>query len=146
MKDFKLNFIHLCDEALFSQDGKLSLIGIFEVINVINLPSSLLKASLVFNISILNKNLNKVDLDITIRNSDSGEETFKLPTLTPSFTKNAKATDADAEVKLGITLQLANILFREAGKYTLELKANKVMVGSLEFQVKILQQQKGTVN
>ena len=30
MSDFKLNFIHLCDEATFSQEGKLSLIGIFD--------------------------------------------------------------------------------------------------------------------
>lgn len=144
MKDFKLNFIHLCDEALFSQDGKLSLIGIFEVINVINLPSSLLKASLVFNISVLNKELNKVDLDIVIRRSDTGEETFKLPTLTPSITRNSNATDN--EVKLGITLQLANILFQQAGKYKLELKVNKLIVGSLDFQVNLLQQQKGAMN
>lgn len=140
MNDFKLNFIHLCDEALFSQDGKLSLIGIFEIINVISLPSNLLKASLVFNISILNKSLNKVDLDITIRNSDSGEETFKLPTLTPSFTRNPKGDNNDGDVKLGIALKLANILFKKTGKYAIELKANKMTVGSLNFHVKLLPQ------
>ena len=143
MKDFKLNFIHLCDEALFSQDGKLSLIGIFEIINVINLPSSLSRASLVFNMNVLNKNLNKVDLDITIRNSDSGEETFKLPTLTPSFTRNPKGDSNDGEVKLGIALKLENILFKKTGKYAIDLKANSMAVGSLNFHVKLLPQNKG---
>lgn len=145
MKDFKLNFIHLCDESLFSQDGKLSLIGIFEVVNVAILPSSLLKASLVFNISILNKNINKVDLDISIRKVDTKEEVFKLPTLTPSIAKNQKNTSND-EIRLGVTLQLTNVQFKETGQYTLELRTNNVILGSLDFQVNLLSQKKGIIN
>ncbi len=142
MKDFKLNFIHLCDETIFSQDGKLSLIGIFEVVNVAAFPGSLLRAFLVFNLNLLNKTLNKVDLDITIKKDGTEKEVLKLPTLTPSFAKNAD----NAELKLGITLQLNNIIFQEAGKYFIELKVNKELVGKLGFDVKLLDQKKGTVN
>lgn len=141
MTDFKLNFIHLCDEALFSQDGKLSLIGIFEVINVANLPGTLLKASLVFNMNVLNKNLDKVELDIIVRKSDTKEEIFKLPTLTPSFPKNQKDNN-----KIGVNLQLVNIQFKYEGQYMLELLANKEIVGSLDFQVNLLKQNKEGVN
>ncbi|MDO8658624.1 MAG: hypothetical protein Q7K55_07810 [Candidatus Levybacteria bacterium] len=141
MKDFKLNFIHLCDDAIFSQEGKLSLIGIFEVINVVALPGSLLKAYLVFNLNVINKSLDKVDLDISIKKEDTGNELLKLPTLTPSIVKNK----ADSELKLGLTLQLANITFQETGKYMVELKVNKEHVGTLNFDVKLLQK-KGEVN
>lgn len=141
MKDFKLNFIHLCDDAIFSQDGKLSLIGIFEVVNVVAFPGSLLRAFLVFNLNLLNKTLNKVDLDIAIKKENTEKEVLKLPTLTPSIAKNTGNT----ELKLGITLQLNNITFQEAGKYFVELKANKELVGKLGFDVKLLEK-KGTVN
>ena len=141
MKDFKLNFIHLCDEAIFSQDGKLSLIGIFEVVNVAAFPGSLLRAFLVFNLNLLNKTLNKADLDIAIKKEDTKKEVLKLPTLTPSITRNT----SNNELKLGITLQLNNITFQEAGKYFIELKANQELVGKLGFDVKLLKK-KGTVN
>lgn len=136
MKDFKLNFVQLCDEAIFSQDGKLSLIGIFEVVNVVALPGSLLKAFLVFNLNILNKNLNEVSLDITIKKTDTKKELVKLPTLTPSFVNKA------GESKIGVTLGLANITFQEVGKYTIEIQANKELVGTLDFEVKLLEQKK----
>ncbi len=137
MTDFKLNFMHLCDEALFSQDGKLSLIGMFEVINITALPGSLLKAYLVLNIGILNRNVKKVDLNITIKKLDTKEEIFKLPTITPAFELNPASKE---EVKVGITLQLANIIFKETGSYIVELEANKQVVGDLPFQVSLIEQ------
>lgn len=140
MKDFKLNFMHLCDDAIFSQDGKLSLIGIFEVINVATIPGSLLKAFLVFNLSVLNKALNKVELDITIKRSGTGKEVLKLPTLTAAIAKNAGGIP-----KIGVTLQLTNVIFQETGKYLVEVKAEKQLAGTLEFDVKLLER-KGEVN
>ncbi|MBI4079155.1 MAG: hypothetical protein HY429_02565 [Candidatus Levybacteria bacterium] len=136
MKDFKLNFIHLCDEAIFSQDGKLSLIGIFEVVNVMALPGSLLKAFLVFNLNAFNKNLNKIDLDIVIKKADTKKELVKLPTLSPGFVNKLR------ESKIGVTLGLANITFQEVGRYVIEIQANKELIGSLDFEVKLLEQKK----
>ena len=142
MNDYKMNFMHLCDDAIFSQEGKLSLIGIFEVINLTNLPGSLLKAFLVFNLSVFNQKINVVDLDISMVNSKSGEETFKLPTVSPSI----KWVEGNKEAKLGITLQLVNVTFKEEGMYKIEIKSKNVLIGSLDFQVNLLKQKKGEVN
>lgn len=136
MNSFKLNYLHLCDEIIFSQDGKLSLIGIFEVINLVSLPGSLLKAWLVCNLSVAKK-IDKVSLDITLRNVATGKETFKVPTLTPSFVQDKK--NMDNEQKLGITLQLVNINFQEVGKYVLEVQVNKETVGSVFFNVNLVE-------
>lgn len=140
MKNFKLNFIHLCDDAIFSQEGKLSLIGIFEVINVVALPGSLLKAFLVLNLSVLDKNLKKIDLDILIKKQDTEKEIIKLPTLSPSFEQLN-----NVDTKLGLTLQLTNITFPETGKYIIEIQVNKESVGSLDFEVKQIEK-KGVVS
>lgn len=131
MSKFKLNFIHLCDEAIFSQDGKLSLIGIFEVVNVATLPGSLLKAFLVFNLNVLDKTLNIVDMEISIKNVKSGKEVMKTPML-----KSPLNLTGD-EAKMGVTLQLANITFSEEGRHVIELTVNKEKAGSLFFEVKL---------
>jgi hypothetical protein len=39
MTNPKLNFIHVCENAFTSLDGKLNIIGIFNQINTINLPA-----------------------------------------------------------------------------------------------------------
>lgn len=131
MSKFKLNFIHLCDDAIFSQDGKLSLIGIFEVINVVTLPGSLLKAFLVFNLNVLDKTLKTVDIDIIIKNVKSGKEVMKTPTLKSPLNQSGD------ESKMGVTLQLVNITFTETGKHVIDLIVNKEKAGSLFFEVKL---------
>jgi hypothetical protein len=131
MAKFKLNFIHLCDDAIFSQDGKLSLIGIFEVINVVTLPGSLLKAYLVFNLNVLDEALKEVDIDISIKNVNSGKEVMNISNLKTPINK------VGDEIKLGVTLQLVNIAFTEEGKHLIELRINKEVVGKLFFEVKL---------
>lgn len=36
----KVNFFHVCDDAILDQTGKLSIIGIFENINTLNFPAT----------------------------------------------------------------------------------------------------------
>ena len=131
MAKFKLNFIHLCDDAIFSQDGKLSLIGIFEVINVVTLPGSLLKAYLVFNLNVLDEALKEVYIDISIKNVNSGKEVMNISNLKTPIKK------VGDEIKLGVTLQLVNITFIEESKHLIELRINKEVVGKLFFEVKL---------
>ncbi len=132
MKDFKINFIHLCDEAIFSQDGKLSLIGIFDVVNLVALPGSLAKAFLVFNIT-TPKKLKEISLDISIKEVSTGKEVLKLPGINPSL------KDKPEDSALGITLQLVNITFSSIGKHLLEIRVNNELAGSLYFDVKLLE-------
>ena len=118
MKNFKLNFIHLCDEVIFAQDGKVSLIGIFDVINLVALPGSLAKAVLVFNLGI-SKKIGKADLDIAIKELSSEKEVLKVPTMSISL------PDKPGESRLGVTLNLVNITFQNTGKYLVEAYAKK---------------------
>lgn len=140
MKDFKINFIHLCDDVIFSQDGKISLIGVFDVVNLVALPGSLAKAVLVLNINVLNKDINKLDLDIIVKENKTGNEILKTPTMTTSFSVNTN------DIRLGMTLQLVNMAFKSTGKYSIEILLNKKLVESLTFDVKLLEQKKGEKN
>lgn len=134
MTDFKLNFMHLCDDASFSQEGKLTLTGIFDVVNVLSIPGSLLKAMLVFNISILNKDTNKVTLDIQLINKKNGEVVLSIPSLTADIPKEV-AVQNSGERKMGLVVQLANITFSNEGIYEITLKANGSKVGNYDFTV-----------
>ncbi|MDP3888796.1 MAG: hypothetical protein Q8Q24_02015, partial [bacterium] len=73
--------------------------------------------------------------------SDTKEEVFKLPRLSLSIASSLK--DIDGGAKLGITLQLTSISFKETGKYILQVKANNIIVGSLDFMVNLLKEKKG---
>lgn len=137
MADFKLNFIHLCDEATFSQEGKLSLIGIFDILNVMNIPGNLVKAVLVCNFSVLNPNLESINIDITISKEGKTEPIVKIPTLNAKKFEKGKSTPLDTkETKMGITLQLTNIEFKSEGGYFINVMANGSLLGSYEFNVK----------
>jgi hypothetical protein len=144
MSDFKLNFIHLCDEATFSQEGKLSLIGIFDVVNVVNIPGNLLKAVLVCNFSILNPSVKNVKVDIFIEKEGEKEPIFKIPTLNAKFPPGLKE-GMEQENKIGFTVQLGNLRFNSEGIYQINFIANDNMVGTYKFLVKRIQP-KGTVN
>ena len=39
MANVKLNFVHVCENAFTSSDGKLNIIGIFNQINALNFPA-----------------------------------------------------------------------------------------------------------
>ena len=64
MNKFKLNFLHLCDSAFLSKENKLNVIGIFDSVYVDTVPGTLLKATLVGNLTVLNRELEKVNLKI----------------------------------------------------------------------------------
>lgn len=51
MKNVKLNFLHVCENAFVAQDGKMSIIGIFNQIKASNFPAAYPKLSIVSSIS-----------------------------------------------------------------------------------------------
>lgn len=137
MADFKLNFIHLCDEATFSQDGKLSLIGIFDILNVRNIPGNMVKAVLVCNFSILNPKLDSIKVDISIIKEGEEEPVVKIPTLdAKKFEGRKKKSSIGGETKVGVTLRLTNIRFKSEGAYLINVMVNGSLLGSYKFNVK----------
>ena len=134
MNNFKLNYMHLCDEVSFSQEGKLSIIGIFDVINVINIPGSLIKAYLVCNFNVLNNDLKEATISISVNNKKTKEEVVKIPELKVSIPEQDKVVLNRTKV-LGVSLQLVNVSFKETGAYNISVAVNEENVGSYTFYV-----------
>lgn len=134
MSNFKLNYIHLCDEASFSQEGKLSIIGIFDVINVINIPGSLIKGYLVCNFTVLNKDLKESTISIVIKNKKTQEEVVRISDLKLSIPEQDKIIPNRPRV-LGVSLQLVNLPFKGTGEYNISVVVNEEKIGDYTFYV-----------
>lgn len=144
MNNFKLNFIHLCDEVIFSQERKLSIIGMFDVINIINIPGSLIKGYLVCNFTVLNKDLKEAVINIVINNKKTREEVAKIPELKVVIPEQDKLIPNRPRV-LGVSLQLVNIPFKELGEYNIALVINDEKVADYIFYVNQIKSER-TVN
>ena len=141
MSNFKLNYIHLCDEVSFSQEGKLSLIGIFDVINVINTPGSLIKGYLVCNFTVLNKALKEASINIVINNKKTEDEVVRIPELKVPIPEEDKLIPNRPRV-LGVSLQLVNIPFKEKGEYNISVVANEEKIADYIFYVNQIKTEK----
>lgn len=141
MSNFKLNFIHLCDEVTFSQEGKLSIIGIFDVINVINIPGSLIRGYLVCNFTVLNKELKEAVINIVIDNKKTQEEVVRIPELKVTIPEQDKLIPNRPRV-LGVSLQLVNIPFKEIGEYNISVVINEEKVADYIFYVNQIKSEK----
>lgn len=141
MNNFKLNYIHLCDEVSFSREGKLSIMGIFDVINIINIPGSLIKAYLVCNFTVLNNDLKEATISITVNNKKTKEEVVKIPDLKVPIPRQDKVIPNRPRV-LGVSLQLVNISFKETGEYNISVVVNKEDVADYTFYVNQLKTEK----
>ena len=141
MSNFKLNFIHLCDEVTFSQEGKLSIIGIFDVINVINIPGSLIRGYLVCNFTVLNKDLKEASINIVINNKKTQEEVVRIPELKVTIPEQDKLIPNRPRV-LGVSLQLVNIPFKEIGEYNISVVINEEKVADYIFYVNQIKSEK----
>ncbi|MBI2889019.1 MAG: hypothetical protein HYY10_03810 [Candidatus Liptonbacteria bacterium] len=51
MNDFKINFLHVCENAFFSEEKKLSVIGIFDLIKTDGLPAFHPRFSIAINVT-----------------------------------------------------------------------------------------------
>lgn len=136
MQKFKLNFLHLCDSAFFSQEGKLNIIGIFDLINIKEVPGILNKAVLVGNFSLLDFTDNKLVLKVTIVDEEGNEtEQPKVPPLEISVpTPKPK--------NFGFILELGNIKFNRLGNYKLRVETEQGLLGEVIFTVKKIERKR----
>lgn len=134
MSNFKLNYIHLCDEVSFSQERKLSIIGIFDVINVVSIPGSLIKGYLVCNFTVQNKDLKEAMISTVISNKNTQEEVVRIPDLKVSI-KEQDIIISDRPRMIGVSLQLVNVSFNKTGEYNISVIINKEKVADYIFYV-----------
>ena len=141
MKGFKLNFIHLCDDASFSQEGKLSIIGIFDVVHLTNIPGTLVRAYLVSNFTVLDNDLKEAKITVKVKNKKNNEEVIKTPELTVNVPGVIQPVGSKQKT-LGLSLQLVNMTFKETGEYLIEVEINGEKIGEYTFFVNLVKSPK----
>jgi hypothetical protein len=123
MDNLKLDFLALCDFAMTSAEGKLSIIGIFDRMFVRDVPSSFLRFFIVA---------------IVRGESDS---TVKITYLVKTPSKKEALNPKEIMVKIGssgkanLTVDVANFPLPEVGEYQLIIKADGKELGSTLFYV-----------
>ena len=126
MNNPKLIFSHLCDHALVSAEGKLSVIGIFKEIGGKNIPAIHPMMTLAFEIYL--GDTENHNLKIEFKNPDGNDfnDTYNLIINAPSVNQN-----------FGRILKIVNIKFTKEGVYKIIIYIDDKKIGeeSLTFRI-----------
>ena len=112
----KVNLITLSDYASISREGKLSINGIFDKLNVTKFPTSLVRAYFVATIS--GDSLTEYKLDLNFKKGSKNLATFNLNSMTGENGRN------------NMVVELVGLPIQEEGEYKLTLTHNKKELGS----------------
>ncbi len=114
----------LCDQAIVSQEQKLSIIGIFDQFFMANLPTSWPKMYLV-----------------AVVHGDAGSEYPLILKLVPPQKTESKFPDKEFKITLGqngkanVMTELVNFPLTMTGVHKMQILNEKDLVGELEFRV-----------
>lgn len=128
----KLNFVHLCDTAFFSQEGKLNVIGIFKVIGTRQLPVVHPKLSVVLNLTLSKP----AKLKLQILKRETGETIAKLEA------KLEQKNENEHEKEINFISDFNSIKFEENGEYRVEIWIDDELIEVIPFFVQLAQPQK----
>ncbi|QQS59872.1 hypothetical protein IPN35_03315 [Candidatus Peregrinibacteria bacterium] len=111
-----INFVHLCDLAFLSQEGKLNIIGIFENISSAVFPACHPKISLVMNVT-----LEKGEYPLLVRvvHEKNNEELAKI----------SGKISCQKTGNVGIIHEFQNLSFSKPGQYAVEIWINNEPAG-----------------
>src|SRR5579871_5168126 len=105
MKDLHIQFMTFCDYAMTSQEGKLSIIGIFDEVRVTQFPGGVASTALVAVVE------GKPDASYALKiRGDKGKKNI-FPTIEVTIRTGLSG-------RSNITINLNNLAFPEAGEYT----------------------------
>lgn len=130
MKKFENKFFVLCDFASQDINGKLNLLGIFEIINAKVFPTFHPHLFLVGNTNVLDKTIDKVTIEIGLVDEGGKAVVSNIPPL------EIKLENKRESVSFNLIYQISNIKFEKAGKYMFVVKGNSEYIGTAEFFVK----------
>jgi hypothetical protein len=119
----KAEIITLCDYALVSQEGKLSLIGVFDEVRVAKLPGGISRAFFVAAV----KGDPRTEYGFTIKAENT---TDKAEIIKPLEVKVKTGYNG----KSNIIVQMINLAFNKQGEYRFSLLSNNEIIGSLTLQ------------
>lgn len=115
----KLVFLHVCDNAFFSKDNKLNVIGIFDNVTTNGPLAMLPKFSIAFGL--LGEITGSISLEVI---SPAGKTIINAPIFKPLDT---------TKLKTNLVLNLINITFQEFGSYKILIKTNGELIEQGQF-------------
>lgn len=128
MSHITLNYLHLCDEANFSQEGKLNMLGIFDQINITTFPGGIAKAKLVCNMTLHNQE-KEIVLTLQFLNAQTNQHILKPITINVIPNNNASNNT------FGVMIDLVQIQFDKAGEYLIQIHHQEKLVGQTILKV-----------
>lgn len=128
-ENFKLNFLHVCDYASFSEGGKLNILGIFESINTPKIPYVHPQMFVVLNI-LIKKTSNYKKIVTRFVQSDNKVEIARV-----EIPMNIKTSSAKGEFRVGSIGQLNGVKFEKYGKYVIQIFVDEHLIGEKEITI-----------
>jgi hypothetical protein len=129
MKIPRTNFIHLCETAITSREGLLSIINILQTVNTAKLPAVIPKLSVVTSLTVNAT----TKLKIQMVHKASGEVIAKgEPELNM---KEDKASE------INFVTQFNNLKFEKEGEHHLEIWANGEILDTAPFHIRVVSPQ-----
>jgi hypothetical protein len=129
----QINFAHLCDYALVSKDGKLSVIGIFSGIVVRDLPATHPRSFLAFEIELKPAEVNRpVKVRIDCVNADGGQ--LFSAALEMKIEGPGRIRDRP---RFSQVVGIDNLHFVQSGDYNFNFWLNENLAFELAFEVKV---------
>ncbi len=128
MTKFKVNFVFLADHSLIDNNGKLSIIGIFDKINLQTIPGNYLKFVLIGNFDIIDKTINDISLNVGLIDENNKTVNINIPKQDIHLPEKAKN-------HFNFMVEFGNLKFDNAGKYKFIVDANGEKVGEVNFEV-----------
>lgn len=117
MEHLKINFIHLCENAFFSEDKKLSVIEIFDTIGVPSVPAMQPNMAIAINVAGTISDEGAIVIE-----SPSNEEVLTFP-LTSNTLDSTKSTN-------NVVIKLKNFPITEQGEYKIFIRIGDTVIGS----------------
>jgi hypothetical protein len=128
-QNFHLNFIFLCDDAFKGENGKVSIIGIFQQVNLREIPGKLLKSVLVGNFTDLSKTAEELELKVSLLDVENKPANLNIP---------AVKLPSSGGKDVGFFLELGNLEFSKTGDYKFVVEVNGELLGEYKFQVALV--------
>jgi hypothetical protein len=127
MSELKLQLIAFADYATISQEGKLSVMGIFDRIGVAQFPGGVPQAFLVATL----KGEGNTSHSLSIKGEMGKETVFPAINMDIRISDNGQAN---------ILMNLANLGFPKEGKYEFGIYDGKEKIGSTHVDVTLVKQ------
>jgi hypothetical protein len=120
-----INFVHLCDSAFFSQEGKLNIIGMFKTIGAAKFPTNHPKMAIVLDVKVSES----TKLKIQILKKETGETIAKLEG------KLDRKDNVKGEKEMCFISDFNNVKFESSGEYRVEIWIGDELMEIIPFAV-----------